>query len=276
MRRSSFSLLPSSFILRKRGDIVKTGILLAAAIAVGVQAAPAGQETGTPRLRKQIQTMEGVLARAVRSGAEDMARRMQSRDPSLMLFTGQARARGFVLEGYGVFFDVEIPALRPTVVWAARTLERDATMANAIDSLRQALAAIPAGPTRIEAERALKHVQQLSPAQHQRSQAGMMAPGSVQATSADAAAADDPHTSYTEAVKNALIDAMLDYSLPMDLGADEWLTVAARDSEGPLTPDEIYDASTIVLRVKGSDLATYAADRSKRSEVRGRVQVREF
>ena len=69
---------------------------------------------------------------------------------------------------------------------------------------------------------------------------------------------------------------MLDYSLPMNLGAEEWLTVAARDSEGPLTPDEIYDASTILIRVKGSDLATYAADRSKRGEVRGRVQVQEF
>jgi hypothetical protein len=43
-----------------------------------------------------------------------------------------------------------------------------------------------------------------------------------------------------------------------------------------MTPDEIYDASTILIRVKGSDLATYAADRSKRAEVRGRVQVREF
>jgi hypothetical protein len=41
-------------------------------------------------------------------------------------------------------------------------------------------------------------------------------------------------------------------------------------------PDEIYDASTILIRVKGSDLATYAADRSKRAEVRSRVVVQEF
>lgn len=247
-------------------------MLLAAALAVGLQAATAAQDAtnDSQRRRNQIQTMEGVLARAVRSGAEGLARKMQSRDPSLLLFTGQARARGFILEGYGVFFDVEIPALRPTVVWAARTLERDATMANAIDSLRQALAAMPSGPTRLQAEQALKHVQQLTPGQGQR------AVGTAPGGSLQAATDHDPHTSYTEAVKNALIDAMLDYSLPMDLGADEWLTVAARDSEGPLTPDEIYDATTIVLRVKGSDLETYAADRSRRSEVRGRVQVREF
>jgi len=258
----------------REGEIVRRGILLVSAIALAIQALPAAQQdTAAPRRRNQIQTMEGVLTRAVRSGAEDLARRMQSRDPSLMLFTGQARARGFVLEGYGVFFDVEIPALRPTVVWAARTLEREQSISNAIDSLARALAAMPEGQTRARAEQALKHVQQLNPAPVQRPQ-GMPQSGAVQ--SAATQPVDDPHTSYTEAVKNALIDAMLDYSLPMDLGADEWLTVAARDSEGPLTPDEIYDASTILIRVKGSDLATFAADRSKRAEVRGRVQVREF
>jgi hypothetical protein len=252
---------------------VKRGILLASAIALVIQALPAAQDAAPPqRRRNQIQMMEGVLTRAVRSGAEDLARRMQSRDPSLMLFTGTARARGFVLEGYGVFFDVEIPALRPTVVWAARTLERDSTMANAIDSLSRALAAMPEGPTRLRAEQALKNVQQLSPAPRPQ---GMPQSGTVQTAAAEPPV-DDPHTSYTEAVKNAIIDAMLDYSLPMDLGEEEWLTVAARDSEGPMTPDEIYDASTILIRVKGSDLATYAADRSKRAEVRGRVQVREF
>jgi hypothetical protein len=250
-------------------------MLLAAAIAIGMQAAPAAQDaTAQQRRRNQIQMMEGVLARAVRSGAEDIARRMQSRDPSLMLFTGQARARGFVLEGYGVFFDVEIPGLRPTVVWSMKTLERDATMANAIDSLRQALAAMPQGPARLQAEQALKNVQQFGPPLPARPSL-MPNQGSVAAAAADPAA-DDPHTAYTEAVKNALIDAMLDYSLPMDIRPDEWLTVAARDGDGPLTPDEIYEANTILLRVKGTDLATYAADRTRREEVRGRVQVREF
>ena len=253
---------------------MKRGIVLASALTLAIQAFPAAQQEQAPqRRRNQIQMMEGVLTRAVRSGAEDLARRMQSRDPSLMLFTGQARARGFVLEGYGIFFDVEIPALRPAVVWAARTLERDQSMANAMDSLARALAAMPEGPTRVRAEQALKHVQQLTPTQGQRPQ-GMPQSGAVQTAASDPT--NDPHTSYTEAVKNALIDAMLDYSLPMDLDAEEWLTVAARDSEGPLTPDEIYDASTILIRVKGSDLATYAADRSKRAEVRDRVQVREF
>jgi hypothetical protein len=264
---------------------VTNAMLLAAAMTIGMQAAPvqtpATSAETTPvqdqaaaqRRRNQIQIMEGVLTRAVRSGAEDLARRMQSRDPSLMLFTGQARARGFLLEQYGVFFDVEIPALRPTVVWSMQALQRDSTIANAIDSLRQALMSLPDSPRRLEAEQALKYVQQLGPAVAAKPQ-GQASQRPVTAANADPL--DDPHSSYTDAVKNALIDAMLDYSLAMDLRPDEWLTVAARDSEGPLTPDEIYDPTTIVISVKGSDLASYAADRSKRSEVKSRVVVREF
>lgn len=257
---------------------MNTGIVLAAAIAVGVQAAPAGQDAGAPaQRRRSIQTMESVLTRAVRSGAEELAGRMKSRNPNLMLFTGQARARGFVLEGYGVFFDVEIPALRESVVWSIRTLERDVTISNAIESLRRTLAAMQEGPARTQAEQALKQVQQLGPTTQTPRPPGMQGmPLQGLVTSADVGALDDPHAAYTDAVKNALIDAMLDHSLPMDLGADEWLTVAARDSEGPMTPDEIYEASTILIRVKGSDLATYAGDRTKRDEVRKRVQVREF
>ena len=74
----------------------------------------------------------------------------------------------------------------------------------------------------------MKQVQQLNPGPTQRPQ-GMPQSGAVQTAATEPV--DDPHTSYTEAVKNALIDAMLDYSLPMNLDAEEWLTVAARDSE---------------------------------------------
>ncbi len=60
------------------------------------------------------------------------------------------------------------------------------------------------------------------------------------------------------------------------LGPDEWLTVAARDSGGPMMSGQIDDAMTILLRIRGTDLAAYAADRSRREEVRKRVEVRLF
>ena len=96
------------------------------------------------------------------------------------------------------------------------------------------------------------------------------APGQV---SAAAAAMPDPNVLYSEAVKGALVEAMLDYSLQMNLGPEEWLTVAARASEGPMPPAGLSDLITIVLRVKGSDLSVYHADPTKRDEIRQRVKV---
>ena len=44
-------------------------------------------------------------------------------------------------------------------------------------------------------------------------------------------------------------------SLQMNLGPEEWLTVAARASEGPMSPAGLSDLITIVMRIKGSDLS---------------------
>jgi hypothetical protein len=73
-----------------------------------------------------------------------------------------------------------------------------------------------------------------------------------------------------------LIDAMLDNSKSMDLHPDEWLTVAARGSEAGLIPGEVYQLTTLVLRVKGSLLADFLAGRLNKEEARERVEVRQF
>ena len=83
----------------------------------------------------------------------------------------------------------------------------------------------------------------------------------------------DPNALYSESVKGALVEAMLDYSLQMNLGPEEWLTVAARASEGPMSPAGLSDLITIVMRIKGSDLSVYHADPTKRDEIRQRVKV---
>jgi hypothetical protein len=69
---------------------------------------------------------------------------------------------------------------------------------------------------------------------------------------------------------------MLKHSLGLKLGPEEWLTVAARDAQGPLTPGQPDDASTIVIRIKGSDLAAFHSNRLTPEEVRKRVEVKEY
>ena len=88
---------------------------------------------------------------------------------------------------------------------------------------------------------------------------------------------DDPDRQYTDAVKSALIDAMLDHSLSMDLGAGRVADRGRAAERGAARANnQLYDVSTIVLRVKGSDLAVYVADRTKRADVRQKVDVRVF
>lgn len=266
------------------GNDVMNGVLLTAALTLAASGAPQAQDRPSElqKRRDQIQLMEGVLARAVGLGAAEVSRVLQALDPGSTVLTGQARARGFVLESYGVFFDVEIPALQQSVVWSMMNMQRDLHVGTALDSMRRILESLPEGPTRQQAQKVLQLLRQQvgpvhpseqnSPAQQVRSEVEAATVGA----SVPAPVIDDPNTLYTEAVKRQLIDAMLDYSLPIDLRPDEWLTVAARDSDGPMAPGQIYDPMTIILRVSGSDLSIYAADRSRRDEIRSRVQVTVF
>jgi hypothetical protein len=263
--------------------------LLIAVVAVSlVPAVPAVSSAqlrppDAQRRRDQIQLMEGVLSRAVRLGAEQVNRRMQTIDPTMTVITGQARARGFVLEGYGIFFDVEVPSMSASAVWSMLTVQRDLQVNAALESLRRALESMPDGPKQQEAQQAFQRVaRQVGPIQPSRNSApdavpaANAIPAASEVIQAPAPPLEDPDRHYAEAVKGALIDAMLDHSLSMDLGPDEWLTVAARESEVPLAPNQLYDLTTLQLRVKGSDLAIYAADRTRRAEVRQKVEVRVF
>lgn len=261
--------------MRSHPGVGKLAVVVA--VAVALPAVAAGQERAAGRERRnQIQILEGVLTGAVRLAADDVGRRMEQLDPTLTVLRGQARSRGFVLEGYGFFFDVEIPALRPSVVASMMAAQRDADAIDALNSLKRALETMPEGPASQQARQAYQQVARV---------VGPARGGVVAAASTDPDKSgippvqmrtEDPEALYSEGVKNALIDAMLDFSLRIDLGPEEWLIVAARDGYGPLSPNEIYDASTIQLRVKGSDLAIYHADRSRRGEIRAKVEVKVF
>jgi hypothetical protein len=229
---------------------VKTGIILAMAITAAVPAAVQGQTTihptdGERRRSDQISVMEGTLTSSVKLAASQVARDVQSSTPGVSMFTGDARAKGFTLDGYGAFFYVEIPALDMNLVLSIETLERNVqrrleSQASNIQPNNEPMAVS-------SAKDALRTV-----------------------------AAEDPGQKYREAVKRCLVDAMLDNSKSMDLGADEWLTVAARGSEAGLIPGEIYQLTTLVLKVKGSDLADLLAGRLTREQARQKVEVRQF
>jgi hypothetical protein len=267
--------------------MVKTGVLVALTLTVAApQAADQASQADLKRRRDQVQMFEGVLTEAVRLGAQKLSRRMQAADPTLLMTTGTARARGFILEGYGVFFDVDIPMLVPSVTWAFKTLNNDLQqVGDALESLRDYVKSVRDPASRANLELALRRVElQVGPVQPSREATppqqapppgGVAAADTAEAEAGAPAALDDPNAAYTEYVKAELIDAMLNFSGQLDLAPDEWMTIAARDSQGPL-PGEIYDPATIVIRIKGSDIAAYHADKTKKEEIRKRVEVRVF
>jgi hypothetical protein len=267
--------------------------LVAFAAAVQAQPAPApSASTRTANLRHQIYLMEGALARAVNFGAASLNQEIRAVMPDMMVLAGESTARGFHLDGYGVFFDVEVPVLRQSMMWSLRTmLDQDQQGATeALSDLRRFVATAN-GPERASAEAALRRLEaQIRPFGMARRDG---APG-ILAAGAGAPTADpaerpkvnpqllnDPNKAYTDAVVKALIDAMIDYSLPMvsSMQAGEYLTVAARDNERRdlLAPPNPYEeVSTFMLRIRGNDLAEYRAGKIDRDEARKRVQVQEF
>jgi hypothetical protein len=241
--------------------------------------------------RDDIRMMESVLTQALQKGAQDLARQLKVSEPNSAFVTSTGRARGFALDGYGMFFDVDVPGMRQSVVWSAQMLE----LAQQRDQLRQFLAQNPTHPARRLAEANLRQILErmmmgvpsvpvpnTSPAV-QAPPAGVAVATTVAESSLvpPAAAAPvpdlrDPNELYTDSVKNALIDAMLRYSAFLKIGENEWLTVAASDSDGPQIAGQLDDASRIVIRVKGSDLSAFQTGKLSREEVLKRVEVKEF
>jgi hypothetical protein len=262
---------------------VNRTVLLAAAIVAAASTAGAQEAPRADAARRdQVRNMEMLLTSAVRRGAESLARTMQTSEPGSLIVTNTARTRGFVLEGFGVFFDVDVPMMKQSVVWSMQTLLR----AQRRLDLQNFIANTSDGPARRQAELQLRQLERGGPvmpspvpvpsAAPQPAPSGIAVAQTVEEPTAPAVPEPaDPNEQYTEAVKASLIDAMLDYG-GLPIADDEWLVVAARDSEGPPTPGALDDASTIMLKVKGSDLMAYRSNQITKEEARKKVEVREF
>ncbi len=274
------------------GRVMRLAALSVAALAyvsiAGAQPAQSHADAQSKR-RYQVRVMEGALVGAVSHGAGQVSRQLQPVGQNLLFLTGAARARGFALDGYGLFFDVEIPAMRESALAIMRQLEPDfAATRRMFEEGRREFQRIPDERAKTALDQWLRRLEAQVAPQGRGGDARPVTAADVNelATPPAAGAAArpalpppppaDPDALYTETVKNALIDAMLEYGGVMALQPDEWLTVAARDAEGPLSPAENYDPATLILRVKGSDLAAFQAKSVTLEEARKRVEVRQF
>jgi hypothetical protein len=268
---------------------------LASIIVVGTVAGwsvPASAQTSAARAaaeqRYQIGQMERVLEGAVEHGLSVTRDRVQAlaQTPPDMLVSDNAHARGFRLEGYGVFFDVIVPSFETTWTWSLRTLDQNDL---GIDSAMRTLQTHVKTENDPELEQALKRLQlQLGPGVLTRT--SVPADQGARNATGSAAAADDrqvdttdpilsdPNEAYRTEVLQALKDAMLAHSSSLGIGPNEWLTIAAKgnDDRPRLAPADT-GSTTRMIRLRGSDLIEFLAGRITRDEAMKRIiEVRTF
>jgi hypothetical protein len=204
--------------------------------------------------------------------------------PADLLVSDNAHARGFRLEGYGVFFDVSVPSFLSTL-WSLRTLDQnDLGLDSAIKELQQLVKG------NVNAEQALRRVElQVNPvtlarpalasAGDARNVTGSIA--SISAEPAPRAASDpilaDPNEAYRTEVIQALKEAMLEHSSSLGIQANEWLTIAARgnDDRPRLAPAD-GGSHTRIIRLRGVDLLAYLARQITKEEALQRIELKVF
>jgi hypothetical protein len=267
--------------VKRLATIILTGAVGAAAVPVSAQTASA---RAIAEQRYQIGQMERVLEGAVEHGLAITRDRVQTlaQAPADLLVSENAHARGFRLEGYGVFFDVVVPSFETTWTWSLRTLDQnDLGLQSALRTL-QSHVKTEGDP---DLEQALKRLElQVGPAVLARSSApaernARNTSGSA-ATTTDSqppAATDpilnDPNEAYRTEVLAALKDAMLAHSSSLRIGPNEWLTIAAKgnDDRPRLAPAD-SGSGTRMIRLRGLDLAEFLAGRITREEALQRIE----
>ena len=260
--------------MKRVATIIVVGTVIAAVPAHAQQSA----SRAAAEQRYQIGQMERVLEGAVEHGVAVIRDRVQalSQVPAEMLVSDNAHARGFRLDGYGVFFDVVVPTFDTTLTWSLRTLDQNDL---GLESAMRTLQSHVKGEGDPNLEQALKRLElQVNPAVLAR----MSVPDTRGARNATGAAAgqtaadpilQDPSEAYRIEVLQALKDAMLAHSSSLGIAPNEWLTIAAKsnDDRPRLAPAD-SSSRTRMIRLRGLDLGEFLAGRITREEALKRIE----
>lgn len=276
-----------------RIDVVGVGVLAAAmCVATGAAAQTPAPREGTrstapsdaQRARYQIRMLERVLEQAVRHGTQVVAMQFRTFAPSAVLFTGATLARGFALDEYGVFFDVQVPSLRRSLTWTFRTLNRDGlSLDDALTALRQHVQSLGDPRARDALEQALRSLEvrvgPLAATRWDGARATRIGAGDADRPAPATVVDIDPADVYASQIRNELVGVMLDHSGSLALGPDDWLTVAATGAASSWVGAAVSAASAataMMLRIRGRDLAALRAGDISRSEAQNRIHAIAF
>ena len=226
---------------------------------------------------QQVRLMERALEDAVTRGVRIVEQQLPP-VPGVLYFAGPVRVRGFELQDYGVFFDVEHPVVRRSILWSMNTLQLNGGMPTIFQDLRRRLQTMPEGPGQLAFEQILSEME----AELQRTvplrPAGLGAARVTSSEDADTRRPDrpvtiDPLETYLTALRGELRDALIAYGPALGVADDHWVSIAARDGRGQIDPRVSGPPRTLTLRIRGRDLAALSAGRLSVDDLRGRVEA---
>ena len=268
----------------KAGIVVWTMVLASPALAQSPPASVPGDARAELEERlQQVRLMERALEDAVTRGVRIVEQQLPP-VPGVLYFAGPVRVRGFELQDYGVFFDVEYPVVRRSILWSMNTLQLNRGMPTIFQDLRRRLQTVPEGPGQLAFEQILSEME----AELQRN--SLLRPvglGPARVSSPeDTDTRDpgrpvtpvtpvrmDPLETYLSALRGELTDALIAYGPALVVADDHWVSVAARDGRGQIDPRVSSAPRTLRLRIRGRDLAALRAGRVSVDDLRGRVEA---
>lgn len=263
--------------------IVVCSVIGSGALVFAQGAAPVPPPVAQLQARQEVFVMEGILDGAVGYASQALARNVAQGPIQDMLLAGVTRTRGFRLDGYGVFFDVEFPVVRESVSRMMWNVQSTPEAAQAISTALQSLSHDLDAMAQQGDPRARQQLQQRMKAFETQIQPYLVTAGKrsdrVTVTGAPVSAyVDDIQDAYAQEIRQSLTEAILDHGAPLNVGLDEWLTVAARASQGRmLVPgDSNAPGGTLILRIKGGDLKAVREGRLSKDEARKRVEVKQY
>ena len=236
--------------------IVVGGLVAVNGASASAQSTPPSRADAEARY--QIGQLERVLEGAVEHGVTILRDRMQAvtQMPMDLMVSDNAHARGFRLDGYGIFFDVIAPSFETSTL-VMRMMDQKLNPLQLTPLVRPATNGT-------------------------RDATGSAASTQVETSSPQPSAPvdpilSDPNEVYRTEVTAALEDAMLDHSSGLKIGAAEWLTIAVKGNESrPRLGPADTTGRTVILRLRGADLTAFLTNQIERTDVLKRIEVRVF
>lgn len=199
-------------------------------------------------LKRQVSLFEGVLRQAVESGGQRLAMWARQVVPGVVLAqASNPMVQAVPLPDSSLVFNVQVPEILQTSVMLFQQLQRPRgpqPVANPVPGRVSGTGVVPADPAT----------------------GRVPDPDSL-----------DPDRRYSDYVREALIDALLEGSGVLQLHPGQWLTVAASGVDVAVTNPLYRNPSRrLVLSVRADDLLAMRQGRLSRDETRSRILERRF